>query len=120
MRVTGRTEIGGTRGPVTALFVLLGLLLNVASATGQLDRDPRSARLGNGEIVRTTSTARVAGRADDDRADRDEIAGPIPPAPRLVSLGAASHPAGLSSAPSAASLPLAPSAHYRARAPPAA
>ena len=118
--MTGRKEIGGTRGPVTALFVLFGLLLNVASANGQLDRDPRSARLGNGEIVRTTTGTRIASRIDDDGADHDEILGTIPPPPRLASLAAASHPAGLASAPWAAPLPLDPRANYRARAPPAA
>ena len=43
--MTGRRQIGGGQRPVAALFVLFGLLLNVAGATGaQLDRDPRAAR----------------------------------------------------------------------------
>lgn len=117
--MTGRKKIGETRVPVTALLVLFGLLLNVASATGRLDRDPRSARLGNGEVVRTASATRIAGRVDDD-SDHDEILAALPPAPRLVPLAVASHPAGLSRASVDAPLPHAPSAHYWARAPPAA
>lgn len=118
--MTGRKDIGGTRGPVTALFVLFGLLLNVASATGSLDRDPRSARLGSGEIVRTAPGTRLASRADDDRADHDEIVGPLPAEPRVISIAALSHPGGLTPAPTAATPPLAPAAYYQARAPPAA
>ena len=118
--MTGRKESGRTRGPVTALFVLFGLLLNVAGGTGQIDRDPRAARLGNGEIARTTSGPRLASRIDDDRADHEEIVASLPPEPRIVSLGAISYPAGSAEAPAPAPRPLDPLAYYRARAPPAA
>lgn len=118
--MTGRHEIGRTRGPVTALFVLFGLLLNVAGATGSLDRDPRAARLGNGEIVRSASTTRIAARADDDNADHDQIVGFVPGPPQLSSLAAMAYPSGLSSIAAAAVPALDPPAHYRARAPPAA
>jgi hypothetical protein len=105
---------------MTALFVLFGLLLNVACATGQLDRDPRSARLGNGETVRMTSATRIAGRVDDDGSDHDEALGAIPPMPQIVPLVSASHPAGGGVASAGAPLFLAPPSHYRARAPPVA
>lgn len=118
--MTGRKEIGGKQGPVTALLVLFGLLLNVAGAAGSLDRDPRAARLGSGEIVRSASTTRIAPRSDDDGGDRDELVGFVPPAPQTVSLASTAYPAGLSDASSAAPTPLPPPAPYQARAPPAA
>lgn len=118
--MTGRNQNGGTRGPAAALFVLFGLLLNVATASGALDRDPRAARLGSGEIVRTTTGARLASRTDEDGSDHDEIVGAIPPTPQIVALASVMHPAGLSSERSVALRPLDPSFAYRARAPPAA
>jgi hypothetical protein len=119
--VTGRKQIGGRRGPVAALFVLFGLLLNVAGATGaQLDRDPRAARLGNGEIVRTAPGARLASRIDDDGTDQDEVSASLPPEPRIAALAATLHPAGASDALAATARPLDPRSPYQARAPPAA
>lgn len=118
--MSGRKEIGGKQGPVTALFVLFGLLLNVATAAGALDRDPRSARLGSGEIVRTAANSRLASRVDDDGSDRDEVLASLPPAPQLVSLVAVSYPAGRSGTMSAAIRPVDSHSPYQARAPPAA
>lgn len=118
--MVGQRQIGRARGPVTALFVLFGLLLNISVATGQIDRDPRAARLGSGEIVRTAPNARLAGRGDDDRFDHDEVVGSIPPTPQIVALAVVSRPSGSSNATDVAVLPLDRSFHYRARAPPAA
>jgi hypothetical protein len=118
--VTGRDEIGRTRGPVAALFVLFGLLLNVASASGaQVDRDPRAARLGNGEIVRTAPGTRFASRIENGDADQDEVFASLPPEPRIIALAGTSHPAGPSNV-LAAARALDPRSPYRARAPPAA
>lgn len=105
---------------MAALFVLFGLLLNVATATGaQLDRDPRAARLGNSEVVRTASSARLAGR-EDDGSDQGDALATLPPAPNIVSLAATSYPSGASRIAAAAARPLDPHFRYRARAPPAA
>lgn len=119
--MTGRRQIGGGQRPVAALFVLFGLLLNVAGATGaQLDRDPRAARLGNGEIVRTAAGPRLASRIDDDGGDESETLAALPPAPQIVALATAAYPSGASVAPAPAGQPLDPCFPYQARAPPAA
>lgn len=119
--MTGRKEIGGKRAPAAALFVLFGLLLNVASASSaQLDRDPRAARLGTSEIVRTTAGPRLGSRIDDDRGDEGERLAALPPPPQVVTLAASAYPAGTSAVPVATRRSLDPRFLYRARAPPAA
>jgi hypothetical protein len=119
--VTGRDEIGKKARPAAALFVLFGLLFNVATAAGaQLDRDPRAARLANSEIVRTVVGPRLASRNDDDGSGREDVGAALPPAPQLVALTADIHPAGAAPAPSATARPLDRPSSYRARAPPAA
>lgn len=118
--MTGRDEIGRRPGPVAALLVLFGLLLNVATAPGgQLDRDPRAARLGNSEVVRTAAGVRLASRSDDDGSSRDQVVA-LPPAPQPVVADARTYPSGAALSLAVVPRPLDPPAHYRARAPPAA
>ena len=112
MRRTGR--------PVAALFVLFGLLLNVAGSGPLLARDSGAARLGNGEITRSALAVRVAGRASEDGGDLDEALALLSPPPSVVtdllSVGPANISVATSRADTAHDRPL----HYRARAPPAA
>lgn len=119
--MAGRREIGRKQGPVAALFVLFGLLLNVATATGaQLDRDPSATRLGSGEMARTASGALLASRTDEDGVDRDDALAALPPTPKVVALDTSSYPSGASGASATLARTLEPFLHYRARAPPAA
>ena len=113
-------ELRRTGRPVAALFVLFGLLLNVAGSGPLLARDSSAARLGNGEITRSAIAVRTAGRTSEDGADRDEALALLPPPPNVVTELLSVGPANLSVAATRAGTVRDRPFPYRARAPPAA
>ena len=114
-----RVETKGKQGPVTVLTLLFGLLLGLSGPGAQLQPDPASARLGNGEVIRTASGLRAATRSSDDNPDQAKLA-LVPPAPQVVTELASVRPAAAPVPAAANAAALAPRVHYRARAPPAA
>ena len=107
------------QGPVAVLTLLFGLLVGLGGSGAQLQLDPGSARLGNGEVIRTASGLRLAGRSGSENPDDTDIA-LGPPAPQVVTELVSVRPAAATVPAAANAAAFAPNIHYRARAPPAA
>ena len=114
-----KVETKGKQGPVTVLTLLFGLLIGLSGPGAQLQTDPGTARLGAGEVVRTTSGLRLGSRSSDDNPDDQGLA-LVPPAPRIVTELVSVRPAAATVPAAANAAALAPHLHYQARAPPAA
>ena len=114
-----RVETKGKQGPVTVLTLLFGLLLGLSGPGAQLQPDPATPRLGNGEVIRAASGLRTASRSSDDKRDDAKLA-LVPPAPRVVTALVSIRPATTTAPAAANAAALAPRLHYHARAPPAA
>jgi hypothetical protein len=105
--------------PVTVLAILFGLLVGLSGGT-PTRFDSSTARLGNGEILRTAAGLRGGARSGEDRPDRDDATALLPSAPRIVTELVSVRPATPAVAAIGRSASLDPQFHYRARAPPAA
>ena len=114
-----RVETKGRQGPVTVLTLLFGLLIGLSGPGAQLQPDPASTRLGNGEVIRAAAGLRAPSRASDENPDDAKLA-LVPPAPRVVTELASVRPAAATVPAAANAAALAPQFHYQARAPPAA
>jgi hypothetical protein len=117
--VSEEVKLKRKQGPVTVLTLLFGLLIGLSGPGAQLQPDPGSARLGNGEVIRTASGLRLGGRSSDGNPDDARLA-LVPPAPQVVTQLVSVRPAAATVTAAANATALAPHFHYQARAPPAA
>ncbi len=112
----------GSRSPVAALLILLGLLLGSGGTISGFEARDGSARLGSDRHGAPASLLRTAQRApspDDDEGSGPGAAGPARAAD-VVTVALASRPGTAAAAAPAFALAEAAPASYRARAPPAA
>lgn len=119
--MTEQSEYRRRQGPVTVLTLLFGLLLGFAGPPGaQLQQDPGSARLGQGEAIRSNAGLRVSSRSGEEQPDADDALALLPPPPHIQTSLVSLRPAQAASPAVPASRGSDADFHYQARAPPAA
>jgi hypothetical protein len=109
-------------GPLAALLILLSLFLAAGSGAAGDDLRAPAARLGAGRHVSSTALLPAGARnpSDDEMSGTGADPSLLPPPPGIVTERLSARPAAEPAAAEPGSIRRAPSASYRARAPPAA